>query len=112
MSLIDKIRKARETIVEVDGAKFTIRRPTAAEQFDLLGGDEIDYLRVVQHCVVDWSLKEIDLISGGNPVAVPFDAELWAEYVSDRPDLWQPIFGAIADLIAAHRKKDEDAVKK
>ena len=37
MGLADKIRKARESTVEVGGYTFTVRRPTDLEMFELQG---------------------------------------------------------------------------
>lgn len=112
MSLVDKLRKARESIVEVDGHQYTIRRPTEAEQAELFGNNKITGIAMVRLFVVDWDLNEIDLIPGGNPTPVPFNAELWSEYVNDKPELWNPISSAIVDSIVQHREKVEGAVKK
>lgn len=111
MSLIDKIRKARESVVEVDGKKYTIRRPTEAEQSEIYrnGGTTLE---MVQRFVVGWELQEIDLIEGGDPVAVTFSSELWAEYVSDHVQLLAPLSTAIRESIAAHNEKVERAEKK
>lgn len=111
MSLIDKIRKARESVVEVDGKKFIIRRPTEAEQVQALA-DRASRLELVRRFVVGWDLQEIDIIPGGDPVDVPFDSALWAEYVDDRADLWEPISSAIRALVDEHNAKVERAEKK
>ena len=111
MSLVEKIRKARESIVEVDGKKFTIRRPTEAEQVQMLV-EKSSRLDVVRRFVVGWNLQEIDLIPGGDAVDAKFDADLWAEYVDDRAQLWSPINDAIKASIAEHNQKVESAEKK
>jgi len=111
MSLIDKIRKARESVVEVDGKKFTIRRPTEAEQVQALA-DRASRLDLVRRFVVGWSLQEIDIIPGGDPVDVAFDNELWTEYVNDKAELWDPISSAIKALVDDHNAKVERAEKK
>lgn len=112
MDLVTKIRQSRETIVEVDGKKFTIRRPSEAEQITLFKQDGISSLDLVRLFVVGWDLQEIDLISGGSPVSVDFNAEVWAEYVNDKPSLWVPLSDAITQSILSHREKVESAVKK
>ena len=112
MSLVDKLRKARESQVEVDGHQYTIRRPTEAEQAELFGDRKITGIEIVRSFVVAWDLNEIDLIPGGSPVPVQFSAELWSEYVNDKPELWQPLSQAIIDAITQHRKKVDGAVKK
>lgn len=112
MSLVDKLRRSRESVVEADGHKFTIRRPTEAEQATVFGENKVTALELVRLFVVDWDLNEIDLIPGGNPTPAPFDSELWAEYVNDKPELWNPISTAVVDSILKHREKVEGAVKK
>jgi hypothetical protein len=112
MSLIEKIRKARESVVEVDGKKFTIRRPTEAEQAEMYKDPKFSYLDLVRCCVVGWDLKEIDLIPGGDPIALTFSQELWIEYVSDHSDLWSDLSNAITESIRAHNTKVERAEKK
>lgn len=111
MSLIEKIRKARESVVEVNGRKFTIRRPTEAEQAAMYSG-QASRLTLVHHAVVGWDLQEIDLVPGGSPIALPFDAALWVEYVDDRSELWQPLADAVRAAINAHNEEVERAVKK
>lgn len=108
MSLIDKIRKAREQTVEADGHVFTIRRPTDEEAIGLGNAGLVD---VVKRFVVGWNLQEIDIIPGGSAVDVAFDAEVFAEWVADRPVVWQPIAQAVLDAYTAHAKKRDDAVK-
>lgn len=110
MSLIDKIRKAREVGVEAGGRRFTIRRPTDEEMMMVrANGDGL--LAVVKRFVIGWDLVELDLIPGGGPEKVPFDAELFAEWVADQPELWTPIGTAILESYKAHTDKRDAAVK-
>lgn len=108
MSLIDKIRKARETGVEAGGRKFTIRRPTDEEAMTFSKSGLLD---VVKKFVIGWELTELDLIPGGNPVAVPFDAELFGEWVADQPEVWEPLGTAILEAYKSHTEKRESAAK-
>ena len=110
MSLIDKIRKARETIVEADGRKFTIRRPTDEEAASIsANGDGL--LSIVKRFTIGWELVELDIIPGGGPEKVPFDSMLFAEWVADRPELWTPLGTAILDAYKAHADKRDASVK-
>lgn len=108
MSLIDKIRKAREMSVEVDGRKFTIRRPTDEEAAKFHDETAIAY---VKRFTVGWDLAEIDIIPGGGPEKVPFDADLFAEWVADKPTLWIPLGTKILEAYQAHCQKRETAEK-
>lgn len=103
--LLAKMRKAREVAVEVDGRRFTVRRPTDMEAARLANsGDLLDF-------VVGWDLKEIDLVPGGTPDPVAFDAGLFREWVADRPELWQPLTDAVREAYAAHVRQREDRAK-
>ncbi|MDP3322643.1 MAG: hypothetical protein Q8S71_03750 [Hydrogenophaga sp.] len=112
MSLIDKIRKARETTVEANGKKFTIRRPTEAEQAVFYKNPKFTPLDMVRQCVVGWDLQEIDVIPGGDPILLAFTHELWVEYVNDNSELWKPLSEAIKESVRTHNEKVERAEKK
>lgn len=108
MSLIDKIRKARETTIQINGKTWTIRRPTDEEatQFGSSG-----LLDLVKRFVIGWELVELDLIPGGGPEKVKFDPELWAEWVADQPEVWEPLGTAILEAYKAHAAKRDEAIK-
>ena len=110
MSLIDKIRKAREVGVDVNGRQFVIRRPTDEEALRI-GRDDTDMLGVVKRFTVGWDLTELDLIPGGSPASLPFDPLLFGEWVADQPAVWEPLAQAIMDAYKAHADKREGAVK-
>jgi len=97
--------------VEVDGKRFTIRRPTEAEQVQMLA-ERASRLDLVRRFVVGWNLQEIDLIPGGDAVDAKFEPDLWAAYVDDHAELWSPINDAIKASIAEHNLKVERAEKK
>lgn len=110
MSLIDKIRRARETGVEADGKRFTIRRPTDEEALRV-SRDNAGMLDIVKQFTVGWELSELDLIPGGGPEKIPFDATLFGEWVADQPSVWEPLAQAIMDAYKVHADKREAAVK-
>jgi hypothetical protein len=116
MNLIEKIRAARQVNVHIDGLGFTVRRPTDMEMAKLKtdavrqGFSDADVLRKY---VVDWKgVQEIHLIPGGSPVDVPFEADLFMEWVSDRPDCWTPLVDAILEAYRAHEDKRMESEKK
>lgn len=108
MSLLDKIRKAREVGVEAGGRKFTIRRPTDEEA---MAFGKSNLLEIVKKFVIGWELKELDLIPGGDGAAVKFDPELFAEWVADQPEVWEPLGTAILNAYKAHTDKRDASVK-
>ena len=109
--LIAAMRRAREQRVEAGGFTFIVRRPTDLEVVQLQN-DGLTAADLVQRFVIGWDgVQEIHLIPGGAPVAVPFDAAVWREWVADQPDLWGPISAAIMQGYTAHRDALEAAAK-
>jgi len=105
MSLIDKIRKARQQNVAIDGHVYTVRRPTEMEALpcfieSIKGENNKQKLFRIQKFLVsnfvdDWDLQEIDLYPGGPPIKAEFDKDVLMEYLSDR----QETFAALANEI-------------
>ncbi|HET8870270.1 MAG TPA: hypothetical protein VFM48_07480 [Aquabacterium sp.] len=84
-SLIEKLKRSRQSVVEAGGFTFTIRRPTDLEVSEMHG--RINARNLIQF-VVGWSgVREADLINGGDPHPVEFDVQLAEEWLSDRGDL-------------------------
>jgi hypothetical protein len=110
-NLAEKIRKARETQVEVDGHKYTIRRPTDAQRNEWARIKGFSPLEMVRKCVIDWDLLEVDLLAGGSPTPAEFSEDAFAEYVNDKTELWAPLSKAIAEVIEARLKSIEEAKK-
>lgn len=109
MSLADKIRKAREIRVPVGGYTFTVRRPTDVEIIELRG--TIPITRLLPY-IIGWEgVTEGDIIPGGDPHPLAFDAEACAEWLSDRPDLLGPLVEAIMDAYRQHVQRLEEAAK-
>lgn len=108
MNLADKIRKARETSIEVGGFKLKIRRPTDIESTSMAYSNIREAVPDVARYVIGWEgVKESDLIDGGKPDPVQFDSDLFGEWISDRPDLWEPIINGVLEAYRAHRKRME-----
>jgi hypothetical protein len=107
--LIEKIRRARELGVEAGGFKFTVRRPTDLE---IAGMSEMTQSEILRRFVIGWDgVKEVDLVPGGTGDMVPFESELFMEWIADRPALWGPLAQAAVSSYAAHRQKLEDEAK-
>jgi hypothetical protein len=107
-ALADKIRRARESTVAACGHSFTIRRPTDADAMTL---GEATVLDVGCRFTVGWTLHEIDMIPGGSPVAAPFDAEAFREWVSDQPEVLGTVSAAVVAAYQAHVAKRSEAEK-
>ena len=104
--LAQRLRKAREGTVEVDGHAFTIRRPTDAEA-DRINLQRPTNVQVCREFVVGWdetvTEAALGIVSGGSD-PVPFHQELWREWVDDRPDFWVPLYEAIVDAYNKHNE--------
>ena len=108
MTLIERMRKARQRQVEAGGFQFTVRRPTDLEAAKLGHATTQDLLAYV----VGWSgVQEIHLIPGGVAVDVPWSDEVCREFLADRPDLWSPIIDAVIAAYTTHTATLESAVK-
>lgn len=105
---LERRQKARETVVEADGHKYTVRRPTAMQRIRLAGASPVD---LVRECVVGWDLQRLDLYPGGDPQPAAFDADLWADWLADTPAIWEPLSRAIVEQVGAHEQRLEDAAK-
>jgi hypothetical protein len=109
MSLADKIRKAREQVVPLGDFKFTIRRPTDVEMLELQGSSSVSRLFKF---IVGWEgVKELDIIAGGDPHPLAFDAEACREWLEDRPDLLGPVVSTIVGSYSRHTEALEAAAK-
>lgn len=88
-ALGDKLRRAREFKVEVDGMLLVCRRPSEAE-FARLQRDEASGLDIAAEFVIGWeAVTEADLVPSGGSDPVGFDVDTWREVLGDRHALWQ-----------------------
>jgi hypothetical protein len=109
-TLIERIRRARETTVEASGFKFTVRRPTDLEMHEMQGG--IPMGEVLKRFVTGWDgVTELDLAPGGTGTPVVFDTALFAEWIADRPDLWAPLTQGVLAAWNAHQAALEESAK-
>lgn len=123
MSLIDKLRAARESWVTVEGVDLLIRRPTKAEvvrltysavdapnrttaAFDLME----QRLRLG---VVGWrGVKESDIIgAGGGALEVAFDTNLFIEWARDREQLYGKAHEACLKVVEDHEARQGETEK-
>jgi hypothetical protein len=112
MSLVEKIRKARESVVELGGFKFTLRRPTALEVIEIRVSDQ-GRGRAVLPYVIGWEgVTTLALgLPGGDSHPLAFDPTVRDEWLTDRLDLLQPLADAVFAAVAAHEATLEDAKK-
>lgn len=104
--LIDKIKKEREVVLEIDGIKMTARRPTHLEMAEM-EGNEVSIRDLLRRFVIGWEMTEIQLFPGGTPKAVPFSTDLFMTWVEDKPSFWTPTINAITQSYKAHKDRIE-----
>lgn len=110
-SLIDRIRAARQTSVKVGSITLICRRPTDLEMASMQSA-KITQEDILLKFVDDWQgVTEGDLIPGGEQTEVPFSRELFAEWVSDHPEVWSAISDAVVQTYQTHSAKLEEASK-
>lgn len=109
-SLIERLRRARQSSVTSGGRTFIIRRPTDLEMFELSG--RVDQRLLLTRFVVDWGeMQELDLVPGGGPDLVSFSADLWAEWIADHPEHWDALTDGMVAAYELHKAAMEDASK-
>jgi hypothetical protein len=103
-ALIEKIRNARKSSITVGKFNFTITRPTDLQMAYLSGKSNDEILKMF---VVDWNLQEIDIVPGGSAIPVPFDSEVFLEWISDYPEAWTPIINGVMESYQRHNEARE-----
>lgn len=125
--LIDKIRKSRETQIDVDGMCLTIRRPTVSEfpsenaallavrkisAQEATQADVDTMLGFVADHVIGWNATELMLYSGGTGEAAPFSREIFHEWlINSDGDIWGRIYSEIVKSAEVAAEKEGDIVK-
>jgi hypothetical protein len=111
-ALIDKIRAQRQTDIEAAGLVFIASRPTDLDVQEMRG-KTLPALDLLKKYVKGWrGVKESDLINGGVPKLVEFTQELFAEWVGDRPDIFNPLVSGIIAAYEQHAQQQADTLKK
>lgn len=110
--LIEKLKKSRETRIDADKFAFTVRRPTDLEAVQMRG-EKLTQGDIMRRFVTDWhNVTELDIIPGGTGVPVPFETDLFMEWVADYPGLWSPIVAAVLNAYEAHQNTLADSLGK
>lgn len=109
-ALAEKLRQARTLKVEVGGFTFYVLRPTPLEFVERLRGS--DQARGMISLVTGWEgVSELAMFGGGTPHPLPFDPVACAEWLSDRPDLFNVISKAVIEGYEAYLRKQEGELK-
>lgn len=110
-NLIERIKKARQTTVQVGEITLICRRPTDLEMLEMRT-TKVTQGDILKRFVDGWqNVKEMDLVPGGTGDMVPFSKELFAEWVADHPESWTTISDAVVQGYKRHEESLEAAVK-
>lgn len=114
-TLIEKIRKSRQSVVQHGAWDFTVTRPTDMDMLDLQSATRTNRVtqgELLKRFVIGWEgVNETDVIPGGSGVPVAFSADLFAEWIADRPYLWEALTEAIINGYKAHELALERSAK-
>lgn len=114
MNYLERLRKNREFKKTVGRWTFIGRRPTDVEAGPIFHdpSKKVTLADLARDYYTDWEkVVEDDVIGGGGQDAVPFDRDLWREWVSDHPALWEPLGVAVIEAYTTHVQHLEDAAK-
>ena len=114
-SLIDRLRRARETDVVSHGITFVVRRPTDLEvsmMNEAASNRGLMQSTLIMNHVVGWKdVTELMLVPGGGPDPVAFDKAIFCEYIGDHPEHWDAIASAVMDGYKRHRDAMDESLK-
>jgi len=104
----DKLRASRESWVEVSGFNFRIRYPTDLEMIRW----RKDAMEVfLSKTVIDWKMKELDLLTGGGGRQVEFDLDAFIEWVGNKPKIGAEIQQKVVAAYSTGFKAREEQQK-
>ncbi|OGT01874.1 MAG: hypothetical protein A2143_02330 [Gallionellales bacterium RBG_16_57_15] len=111
-SLVERIRAARQTNVKVSGSiTLVCRRPTDLEMLDIRSNPKTPGYMITQFIDGWQGVTELHLFSGGTADEVPFDHEIYDEWIADHPEFWDAIVEAVVDGYKAHKASLEESAK-
>ncbi|MCG7984736.1 MAG: hypothetical protein JAY90_18540 [Candidatus Thiodiazotropha lotti] len=110
--IIEKLRDQRKSIIKEGSYTLTISRPTDLDALAMNFKSNKEAIESLSNYVVDWDLTELDIISSGTNEPVPFDSDLFSEWIKDQPKLWAPLIFKIKQSYESHIEKVNTDKKK
>jgi len=111
MSIVEKLRQARNIEIEIDGVVFLAKRPTDL-QAARWHSEKYNFCDMAADSVYGWRGFTGDMISSDLPKAeIPFDKELWSEWIVDNQEYWTPIAEKVLTAYSDFRKTKGEAAK-
>jgi hypothetical protein len=88
--ITEQLIKSREVRVNIGKFTFICLRPTHAYVANTRSN--MDDIKIAEDGVIGWEgVTEDDILKNKNTDTVPFDKELWIEWLKDSPDFWTAI---------------------
>lgn len=105
----DKIRKSRESSVDVRTHKFLISRPTELDMLEFRAGLNP---RQLMRFIRGWEgVTEGDIIPNGDPHPLDYDPDACTEWLTDDAELFNEVITAIVESFTAHKEATRSATK-
>lgn len=105
------LRAQRRVEVEVGKFTFICRRPTQGDAMRFGLNRDSTVLDFARNLVDDWKgVTEFDVFgTGDSEKPLPWDKELWLEWLDDRGDFWVPIADKVCDAWVKHSEGVKEA---
>lgn len=101
---LEKMAAARRSNLPVGSHSLTITRPSPWDVLTAQAeGKRLDIEWAASY-VVGWDFTEADLLPGGDPEPVEFNAKAFLLWIKDEPKLWKPLVDGIKDAYQQHEK--------
>lgn len=110
--LLDKIKKARESKLKIDGITYTVMRPTDLDTIEMRFENTKEAVLGVSKFVIGWDAKEVDLFPGGTGSEAEFSQDVFIEYIKDHPEAWSPLIEGVRDLYQRYSENRKEREKK
>lgn len=110
-TLLEQLNKSREVRVPSGDVTFIILRPT---DMDVAMNVRIDIHErdIFRKYVIGWDgITERHIVASGENMPAQFSAELFAAWIEDHPEHWNPIINGISEAYLAHKQRVGDAIK-
>lgn len=108
---LSQLLASRERWIDAAGYRLKLRRPAEASLAAQAGKTERELMDwCTGHAVVDWELREEDVLPGvGGDARVPFDQDLYREWVADHMEVASAVAMATLALVKEHSEKEAAA---
>lgn len=109
--LVQRLKDDRISALSIGHITFQVRRPTDIDVANIYK-DGLTTFDIARTAVTGWAgVKESDIIQGGAERQIPWNAELYAEWIKDNPQYWQPIRDHAMTAYERHASVRDEAKK-